>query len=88
MTGGSVQSWTGAAQGGDLCLASAPSDDGDPGGILPRPADALDVRLPAARAMPGPTHRPVPAVTLTCRLSAPGAGSLRPVTDGQVRPTP
>ncbi len=68
--------------GGDPCLASAPSDDGDPGGIPPRLADAPDVRLPAAGAMPGPTHRPVPAVPLTCRLSALGAGSLRPVTDG------
>ncbi len=60
---------------GDPCLASAPSDDGDPGGIPPRPADAPDGRLPAAGAMPGATHRPVPAVPLTCRLSAPGAGS-------------
>ena len=47
---------------GAPCLTPAPSDNGRPEGILPRLAGALDVRLPAARAMAcGNTRRAGPA---------------------------
>ena len=71
-----MMDWRGPT--GDLCLASARR-------MLPRLAAALDVRLPAAQAMPCATHRPgpaVPAITLTGPLSELGAWSLTSVTDG------